>query len=156
MCSSNSTQLICTFHTIKLRYQILFELGLQQPKMFWENASNFPAAPSTSEMTLWYLSLFSIQSFVFIPIFLRQSSYFFSLMWAMMGHSSALLLLSVLRHCLQFGLENIWPGKSRHCACTGEGHCPVRAAWGRWATSSVCTRVIDTSQTLTVALISCI
>ena len=27
------------------------------------------------------------------------------------GHFLALLSLSVLRHCLQFGLESIWPGK---------------------------------------------
>ena len=39
------------------------------------------------------------------------------------GAFSALLLLSVCRHCLQFELEHIWPGKSRHCVCAGEGDC---------------------------------
>lgn len=34
------------------------------------------------------------------------------MMWAMVGHLSALLSLSVLRHSLQ--LERIWPGKNRH------------------------------------------
>ena len=38
---------------------------------------------------------------------------------------------------------------------TGEGHCQVCAARGRGAASSVCTRVIDTSQTLSLALIGC-
>ena len=52
-----------------------------------------------------------------------------------MGHSSALLLLSVLCHCFQFEHERIWPGESRHCICTGEGHYPVRIAWGRGAAS---------------------
>ena len=72
---------------------------------------------------------------LFYSAFLRQSSYFFSLTWAMVGHFSALLLLSVLLHCLQFGLEHIWPGKSRHCTCAGEGHSPLHAMWGRGAAS---------------------
>ena len=38
----------------------------------------------------------------------------------------------------------------------GEGHCSVHAVWGRGAASRVCTRVIDTSQTLPLALIGCI
>ena len=114
-----------------------------------------PKAPSTSEMTLWYLSLLSLRLgsiLCFYTAFLRKSSYFFSLMWAMVGHFSALLLLSVLCHCLQFGLESIWPGKSRHCAW---GALPVHPAWGRGAASSLCRRVIGTSQTLPLALIGC-
>ena len=70
-------------------------------------------------MTRWCLSSFSLwlgPLLCFYSAFLRQSSYFFSLMWAMAGHSSALLLLSVLHHCLQFELKLIWPGKSRHFA----------------------------------------
>ena len=42
----------------------------------------------------------------------------------MVGHFSA-LFLSLLCHCLRFGHEHIWPGEKRHCACVGEGHCPV-------------------------------
>ena len=102
-------------------------------------------------MTLRYLSLFSLwlgPALCLYTAFLHQSFCFFSLTWATVGHSSA-LLMSVLRHCLQFGLESIWPGKSRHYTCAGEGHCPVCAAWGRGPASSICTRVIDTSQTLT-------
>ena len=67
-----------------------------------------------------YLSLFSLwrsPALCFYTAFLHQSSYFFSLTWGMVGHFSALLLLSVLHHSLQFGFESIWPGKIRHCAC---------------------------------------
>ena len=55
-------------------------------------------------MTPWYLSLFSIclgPILCFYTALLRQSSYFFSLTWAVVGHFLALLLLSVLRHCVQ-------------------------------------------------------
>ena len=45
-----------------------------------------------------------------------------------------------------FWHKSIWPGKSQHCACMGEGQCWVR----------VCIRVINTSQTLPLALIGCI
>ena len=119
-----------------------------------------PTALSTSEMMLCYLFLFSLwlsSILSFHTAFLSQSSYFFCLTCAMLTHSLALLLLlSVLHHCLQFGLESIWPGKGRHCTCAGEGHCPVHTAWGRGAASRVCTRVNDTSQTLPLALIGCI
>ena len=107
-----------------------------------------PAAPSTSEMTLGYLSVFSLwlgPIFSFFTAFLHHSSYFFSLTKAMVGNFSALLLLllsSVLRHCLQLGLERSWPGKSRHCTCVGA--------------ATVCKRVIDTSQTRPLALIRCV
>ena len=74
----------------------------------------------------------------------------------MVGHFSALLSLSVLHHCLQFEPEHIWSGKSRHCACAWEGHCPVHTRWGWGAASGICTRVIDTSQTLPMALIFCV
>ena len=49
----------------------------------------------------------------------------------------------------------IWPGKSRHCACVGEGHCWVRALQGRGAASSM-EENDDTSQTLPLALIGCV
>ena len=74
---------------------------------------------------------------LFYTAFLRQPYYFFSLTCEMVGHFTALLLSSFLRHCLQFELEHNWPGKSRHCTCVGESHCPVCAAWGRGAASSV-------------------
>ena len=77
--------------------------------------------------SLWLIPVLS-----FYTAFLRQSSYFFSLTRAMVGNSSALLLLSVLRHCLQFGLECIWPGKSRHCVCMGEGGCQQRMHESDW------------------------
>ena len=83
------------------------------------------AAPSTSEITLQYLSLFSFWHGLFLSLhtaFLCQSSYFSSLKRAMVGHFSALLPLC---HCLQF--EPIWLGESRCCA--GEGHCWVCTAW---------------------------
>ena len=38
----------------------------------------------------------------------------------------------------------------------GEGHCPVGAVRGRGAASSICTRMTDTSQTLSLALIGCV
>ena len=102
-----------------------------------------------------YLSLRSLWHgpiLYFYTAFLCLSTYFFSLWWAMVGHCLAWLLLSVLCHWLQFGLEleHICAAiKSRHCACTGEGHSPVRAAWGKRAAS---TRMIDTSQMLPLAL----
>ena len=81
-------------------------------------------------MTLWYLSWFPLWLGPFLcfhAVFLRQSSYFFSLTWTLVGHFSALLLLfSVLRCCLQVGLqlELSWPGKSRHCAPAPGGALP--------------------------------
>ena len=60
-------------------------------------------------------------------------------------------LFSAIFYCL-----GIQPGKSRHCVCMGEWYCPVRAVWGRGAASSLCTRMIDISQTLSLALIGCI
>ena len=95
-----------------------------------------PAAPSNSEMTLRYLSLFFLwlgPIISFYTAFHHDSSYFFSLMWAMVGHSLALLLLSVLHHYLQFGLEleHISPGKSRYCICTGEGQW-ILANYSHW------------------------
>ena len=106
-------------------------------------------------MTLQYLFLFSLWHgpiLCFYTAFLRQSSYFFSLTWAMVGHFSA-LLLSALRHRLQFGLELEC---ICICACAGEGHSSVSTAWGRLAASSICTRLIYTSQTLPLALIGCV
>ena len=76
---------------------------------------------STSEMTLRYLLLFfQAWSSSFYTAFLRQPSFCFSLMWAMVGHFFYLL---PHRHCSQFllKLEPIWQGASRCCA--GEGHC---------------------------------
>ena len=94
-------------------------------------------------MMVRYLSLFSLwlgPILSFYTAFLRQSFYFFSFAWAMEGHFSALLLLSVLHHCLQFGfdLKHFWPGKSRHCPGCGTA-----------------SSMIDSSQTLPLALIAC-
>ena len=53
-------------------------------------------------MTHWHLSLFSLwfgPVHSFSTVFIHQYSYFLSLTWAMVGHFSALLLLSVLSHC---------------------------------------------------------
>ena len=78
----------------------------------WNNAQIF----------ILVFSLVESNSF-FLHCFFCQYCFFFPLTWAMMGYFTSLLLLSVLCHCLQFQLECIWPGKSRHYACTGEGHC---------------------------------
>ena len=148
-----------------LKYIIIHILS-RGPYLSSRKASNFASllspykscSSSTSEMMLQYLSLFSLwfsPVLCFYAACLHQSSYFFSLTWAMVGHSSTLLLLSVLHHCLQFGLESFWPGKSRHCTCAGEEHCPVYTAWGEGG-CQVCTRVIGTSQTLPFALIGCV
>ena len=75
----------------------------------------------------------SVQFFVFTLLF------FFS------------LLISSLRCGQWWGIFQLCccclfaAGKSRHCLCTGEG-----------GANSIGTRVIDTSQTLTLALIGCI
>ena len=92
-----------------------------------------------------FLHCFSLSVFLFLLFDMDNGGAFIS----------ALLLLSVLHHCLQFGFASIWLGKSRCCTCAGEGHCPVHAVWGRRAAGSVCMRVIDTSQTLSLALIGC-
>ena len=34
--------------------------------------------------------------------------------------------ISLWKLQFKFELEGIWPGKSRHYTCVGEGHCPVR------------------------------
>ena len=83
-------------------------LSSQNPQLLhlWNDSDIYPSFLSGS-----------IQFFVFTLLFLV--SLLISSLWR--GHFSALLLLSVLRHCLQFGLERIWPGESRHCSCAGEG-----------------------------------
>ena len=72
----------------------------------------------------------------FYTAFLCQSSYFFSLAWAMVGHFSALLLFSVLLHCWQFEfeLEFIWPVWNRYCACAREGHWGCQQHAQEWLT----------------------
>ena len=120
-------------------------------KHIWSRCS-YLSSSSTSEMTLWYLSLFSLwlgPVIWFYSAFLHHSSYFFSLTWTLVRHISALLLFSLLRHCSHLGLELevIGPGERRYCACAREGHCPVCAAWLDW--------VIDISQTPPLALIGC-
>ena len=95
----------------------------------------------------------SVQFFLITLLYFLTLFFFFSLTRVMVGHFLALLLYWC---CLQFELDPIWPGNSRHCTCAGEGHCWACAAWGRGAASSVCTRMIDTSQTLPLALIGCV
>ena len=109
-----------------------------------------PAAPPAlkwrADIYLCFLSG-SVQFFVLNTAFLCL---FFCPFW---GHLPAQLLL---RHCLlfEFELELLWPGEGRHCACAGEGHCPI--ALCREGGCQVCTRVIDTSQTLPLTLIGCV
>ena len=113
-----------------------------------------PTTPSTSEMTLRCMSLFSlwlVSILSFYTAFLCQSSYFFSLTWAVVGHFLVLLLLSVLCHCLQFELEYLTK-EEQTLWLRGEGALP--STWGRGAV--LFTRMIDTSQTLPFALIGCI
>ena len=70
----------------------------------------------------------------------------------MVGHSLALLLLSVLYHCLQLGSLNVSDQvRAGTVPVRGEGHCP-----GRRAASSICMTMIDTSQTLPLAVIGCV
>ena len=60
-------------------------------------------------------------NYFFLQCFCLSGFLFFLLTWAMVGHFLALLLLSVLCHCLhfEFKLEHVWPG--------GAGTAP---AWG--------------------------
>ena len=102
-------------------------------------------------MMLRYLFSFSLwlgPILCFYTTYLRQLTYFFSLTGAMVGHSSALLLF---HHCLQFGLE--LELSDQVTAGTAPAHCPV---WGRGGCHSICRRMIDTSQTLSLALIGCV
>ena len=96
-------------------------------------------------MILWYLSLFSLwfsPILCFYAAFLRQSCYLIALMSAMLGHFSALFLLSVLCHYLQFGFElsdqvragtvPVWGrGTVEYVLCRGGG---LPAAWKRMMT----------------------
>ena len=96
-------------------------------------------------MILWYLSLFSLwfgPILCFYATFLRQSCYLIALMSAMLGHFSALFLLSVLCHYLQFGFElsdqvragtvPVWGrGTVEYVLCRGGG---LPAAWKRMMT----------------------
>ena len=68
-------------------------------------------------------------------------------MWAMVGNFLALLLMSVLnRYSLSLNLsDQVWAGTAQYTLHKGRG-----------AASSMYTRVTDTSQTLPLALISCI
>ena len=107
----------------------------------------YPESPSISEMMLWYSSLFS---FWLGPIHCFTLLFFvilhISSLWRRQWWGIFLLsCLSAIVYSLSLSL-NLWPGKSRHCACAVEGHCQVRTVRWRGAASSVCTRVIDTSQ----------
>ena len=70
-----------------------------------------------------------------------------------MGNGGA-FFCSVVVVC-SLPLFTVWAGSDQigGTACAGEGHCSERAVLGRGAASRVCTRMIDTSQTLPLALI---
>ena len=108
---------------------------------------------STSERKLWHLSKFFLW---FGPILsfhttFHQSSYFFSLTWSAVGHFSALLLFSVLHHWLQFEdeLELIWNRGEQTLRLRKGGALPST----RVRREGLPQRLIDTSQTLPLALI---
>ena len=105
-----------------------------------------PATPSTSEMTLIFLSG-SVQLFVFILLFIVSIP--ISFLWR--GQLWGIFLLFFCSFPAQFELKRIWPGK-RHCVWA----LPSTHCWGRRAASCIYTRMIDTSQTLLLALIGCI
>ena len=112
-------------------YQALTCPGDKQQTLRCSWVLTNPTVPFTSEITLWYLSQFfslAPSHSLFFHCCSSSWSYFFSLMWAVVGHFLSPLLLFVLHHCLQFGHERIWPDKSRQCAWLGEGHCPVHTA----------------------------
>ena len=82
------------------------------------SASLLSPYKSCSSLHFWNdapISLWFSPILCFYIAFLHQSSYYFSLMWAMMGQFSALL---PLHHCSQYKheLEHIWPSASTHFA----------------------------------------
>ena len=109
-----------------------------------------PAAPSISEMTLQYLSLFSNWHSPFFVLHCFFVSFHISSLWCGQWWCSFLLCgLSTIVYSLSLCL-NLWPGESRLCA--REGHCWVRTAWG----ACMRTSMIDTSQTIPLARIGCV
>ena len=106
-----------------------------------KSASLFSPYKSCSSLHLWndasifiykYLSIYLVFSparstSLFLHCFSSSVFFIFLFVCFWRRHSSA-LLLSVLHHCLQFGLEleRIWPGKSRCCAWVREGSCQQR------------------------------
>ena len=106
----------------------LKSLKIPQLLHLWNEAPIFGRVFSLTQSKSLFLHFFSLSVFLFLLFDVGNGGAFL-----------ALLLLSVLRHCLQFELKRIWPGKSRHCTCAGEGHCPVCPVWGRRAASSICT-----------------
>ena len=105
-------------------------------------------------MTLLFILVFSVarSNSFFLHCFPHQCSYFFSLTWAMVGHSLA-LLLSVLHHCLQFGLTNV----------SDQVRADTASVWGRDTAQYVLREwgelpyaAYDTSETLPLALIGCV
>ena len=103
-------------------------------------------------MTLRSFTSFSLWLGPFLSLYTAsrcKSSYFFSLTWAMVGHSSALLLLS---------WAWVWTwAYLTSCELAlhlGRGALPSMLREG--AASSIGTRMIDTSQTRPLALIGCV
>ena len=88
----------------------------------------------------------------FYSAFLRQSSYFFSLTWAMLGQFLALLLLSVLLHCLQVNISD----QVRAGTTPVQGRGTAQYLCEEGGLPAVCTRMTDTSQTLPLVLIGCV
>ena len=100
-------------------------------------------------MMLWYLSLFSLwlrAILCFYTAFLHQSYYFFCLGKSGASFSSVVVVCSPPSFTV-WAWTYLTRWKQTHRVCT---------AWGRGAASSICVRMINTSQTLSLALIGCV
>ena len=107
-------------------------------------------------MMLWYLSLFSLwlsPILCFYTAFLCQSSYFFFLMWAVMGHFQLCCCCLFATMVSSLGLNLKVSDQVKADTVGGEGHCQVHTVWGRGSASSVCTCMIETSLSVPLALI---
>ena len=104
-------------------------------------------------MTLCYLSLFSLwlgPVISFYTAFLCQSSYFFSLTWAMVGHFFSSVVVVVCYPPLLTVWAWTYLTREEQALHLRGTHCM------RGAANSLCMRMIDTPQTLPLALIGCI
>ena len=118
-----------------------------------------PAAPPplkwSSDISPCFLSCL-VQFSLFTPLFfvsLLMSSLLNGQWWGIFW----LFCCLALCHCLQLGLElqHVWPGKSWHLARRG-GALPGRSCMQEVGCHREHTRLIDTSQTLPLALIGCV
>ena len=90
----------------------------------WQTRSS-----STTEKKLIFILVLSLARSRSLFSLCFCSSSVFSVTWAMVGHVSALLLLSVLCQVFTVWAWSIWPGESRRCTCVRGGGLTHNSDW---------------------------